>query len=164
MTDRRLSPTALEQHVDALYRAAWALTGDRHEAEDLVQDTCAKVLARPRFVRGTSDLSYLLRALVNQHASRFRRRRRRPNEVALPDTATDHRGPEDAYAVRELFDAIAALEADRRAALVAVDVVGLSYTEAAALLDVKEATLTTRLHRARRTVADALTSEPAVRG
>ena len=71
--------------------------------------------------------------------------------------------PEDAYAVRELFATIAGLEHDRRAALVAVDVVGLSYAEAAALLDVKEATLTTRLHRARRAVADALSAEEAVR-
>ncbi len=160
---RRLKASALEEHIDALYRAAWALTGDRHEAEDLVQDTCASVLARPRFVRGTSDRSYLLRALNNQHTTRFRRRRRRPDEVALTDAQTDHRGPDDAYEVRELFAAIAGLEHDRRVALVAVDVVGLSYAEAAAMLGVKEATLTTRLHRARRSVAELLNAGAVTR-
>ena len=159
MTSRRLAPGALEQHIDALYRAAWALTGDRHEAEDLVQDTCANVLARPRFVRGSSDRAYLVRALNNQHTNRFRRRRRRPDEVALTDAQSDRRGPDDAYEVREIFAAIATLDPDRRAALVAVDVVGLSYAEAAAMLDVKEGTLTTRLHRARRSVAALLSAE-----
>ena len=49
---RRLNPDDLGDHLDRLYRAAWALCGDRHEAEDLVQDTYAAVLARPRWLRG----------------------------------------------------------------------------------------------------------------
>lgn len=151
---RELDPEALGDHVDRLFRAAWALTGDRHEAEDLVQDTYAKVLARSRFVRG-DDLGYLLRALENQHRSRFRRRRRRPAEVPLEPAAPDPRpGPDGAFEVRELFATIAGLPEDARAAVVAVDVVGLSYGEAADLLGIKEATLTTRLHRARKRVAD----------
>jgi RNA polymerase sigma-70 factor, ECF subfamily len=162
VSDRRLEPEALGDHVDRLFRAAWALTGDRYEAEDLVQDTYAKVLARPRFVRGSDDLAYLLRALANQHTSRFRRRRRRPPEVPLEHAVADQRSPEGAYEVRELFATIAALEPDGRAAIVAVDVVGLSYAEAAELLELKEATLATRLHRARRAVASRLTSDPAV--
>ncbi len=153
---RELDPDALGDHVDRLFRAAWALTGDRHEAEDLVQDTYAKVLARSRFVRG-DDLGYLLRALENQHRSRFRRRRRRPAEVPLRPAVRDHApGPDAHYEVTELFATIAGLPEDFRAAVVAVDVAGLSYAEAAAALDVKEATLTTRLHRARKRVAEIL--------
>src|SRR5689334_19799437 len=48
---RRLDTATLGDHLDRLYRAAWALTGSREDAEDLVQDTYARVLARPRFLR-----------------------------------------------------------------------------------------------------------------
>jgi RNA polymerase sigma-70 factor (ECF subfamily) len=159
---RELDVDALGDTVDRLFRAAWALTGDRHEAEDLVQDTYARVLARPRSLRGDDELAYLLRALDNTHRSRFRRLRRRPAEVPL-ETAppAGAPGPEEAYAVTELFAVIAALPEDQRAAVIAVDVTGLSYAEAAAALDVKEATLTTRLHRARRRVAELLDPEKA---
>jgi RNA polymerase sigma-70 factor (ECF subfamily) len=118
------------------------------------------VLARPRLLRHDDDLGYLLRALRNTHADRLRRSGRRVAEVPLDEerTATgfDLRAPETAFEVGELFRAIAALPADACEAVVAVDVVGLSYAEAAAALDVKEATLTTRLHRARRRIAQAL--------
>jgi RNA polymerase sigma-70 factor (ECF subfamily) len=157
-----LDPDALGEHVDRLYRAAWAMCGDPHDAEDLVQETCARVLARPRMVRHGDDLGYLLRALRNTNADRLRRRGRRVAEVPLDDerTATgfDLRAPETAFEVGELFRAIAALPADACDAVVAVDVVGLSYAEAAAALQVKEATLTTRLHRARSRVARSLST------
>ena len=165
-TPRRLEPERLGDHVDRLYRAAWALTGDPHDAEDLVQETYARVLARPRFLRGDDDLGYLLRALRNVHLGRVRRLGRRVAEVSLDDlpargAAEDVRMPEYALDVAELFRAIAALPADAGHALVAVDVVGLSYAEAAAALRVKEATLTTRLHRARRRVARSMQAEGA---
>ena len=56
----------------------------------------------------------------------------------------------------ELYAAIAALPDDFRDVLVAVDLVGLSYAEAARSLKVKEATVTTRLHRARQRVAQQI--------
>ena len=61
--------------------------------------------------------------------------------------------PEAAFEQRELLATIAALPPDFRDALVAVDLIGLSYREAGLLLGVPEATITTRLHRARRRVA-----------
>jgi RNA polymerase sigma-70 factor (ECF subfamily) len=157
---RRLEPDRLGDHLDRLFRAAWAMCGNPHDAEDLVQETYAKVLARPRFVRHDDDLGYLLRALRNQHISRLRRAGRRPQEVELDDDhAGDARGPELAYEVGELFTAISQLPDDHREAIVAIDVAGLSYREAAQALGVKEATITTRLHRARRRVARSM--EPA---
>ena len=45
---RLLDPARLADHVDRLYRAAWLLCGSREDAEDLVQDTYARVLSRPR--------------------------------------------------------------------------------------------------------------------
>ncbi len=49
------------------------MCGNPHDGEDLVQETYAKVLSRPRFIRHDDDLGYLLRALRNTHISRLRR-------------------------------------------------------------------------------------------
>jgi RNA polymerase sigma-70 factor (ECF subfamily) len=164
---RALNPDALGDHVDRLYRAAWALCGRREDAEDLVQDTYARVLAKPRLLRSEDDLGYLLRVLRNTHVSRLRSAARRPvSERPLQDAdaAPDPHDPSVPVLVlraRDLFSAIAALPAAQRDALVAVDVAGLSYREAARALRVKEATVTTRLHRARAAVAAQL-REPAL--
>lgn len=64
---RRLDSDRLGDHIDRLYRGGWALTGSR--AEDLVQDTYARVLARPRFLRHDDDLGYLLQTLRNTFLS-----------------------------------------------------------------------------------------------
>ena len=155
---RPLDPQALGDHVDRLYRAAWALCGSREDAEDLVQDTFAKVLSRPRFLRNDDDLGYLLRVLRNTHISRHRTAQRRPQTTVLPDDRepldpSGARRPEDAVEASAVFAHIAALPEDFRDALVAVDVVGLSYAEAARALGTKEATITSRLYRARARVA-----------
>jgi RNA polymerase sigma-70 factor (ECF subfamily) len=173
---RTLDPQSLTQHVDRLYRAAWALCGSREDAEDLVQETFARVLARPRRLSGDDELYYLMRVLRNTFFTSRRTASRRPVTVAtLEDVvAADPRPggqPERALEMRELYAAIATLPKDRRLALVAVDVLGLSYREAARALRVREATITTRLFRARKQLArelvparDSLTSEPSEPG
>ena len=86
-----LDPTVLPDHIDLLYHAAWALCGSGHDAEDLVQETFARVLRRPRLLRSDNDVGYLLRALRNTHASRQRSAMRRPITVPcsrpIPPTA-----------------------------------------------------------------------------
>ena len=158
----RLDPQALVTHLDRLYRVAWALCGSREEAEDLVQETAARVLAKPRRLHGQDELAYLVRALRNTFLLSRRTRSRRPHEVATLEQVepAERRGaglPEAALEARELFAAIAALPEDFRHALVAVDVAGLSYKEAADLLDTREATIASRVYRARERVARALT-------
>jgi len=157
----RLDPQALVTHLDRLYRVAWALCGSREEAEDLVQETAARVLAKPRQLHGQDELAYLVRALRNTFLLGRRTRSRRPQEVATLDQVepAERRGtglPEVALEARELFAAIATLPDDFRHALVAVDVAGLSYREAGELLDTREATVASRLFRARERVAAAL--------
>jgi len=168
---RVLDPNALERHLDRLYRAAWALCGSREDAEDLVQETFARVLSRPRVLRGENDLYYLLRVLRNTYLSSRRAAGRRPRSVATLDdvSAADPRPmgrPHEALEVQEIYETIAELPQDFRDALVAIDVVGLSYREAARALGVREATVTTRLHRARRRVAERLVApaQEAARG
>jgi len=161
---RQLDPNHLGDHLDRLYRAAWALCGSREDAEDLVQDTYARVLQKPRMIRSEEDLGYLLRVLRNTYFSRLRAAARRPRPDPLPDeldrvedrSAT---APESALATSELYALIAGLPDPFREALVAVDVVGLSYREAARALRVREATITTRLYRARQRLAHALRDE-----
>jgi RNA polymerase sigma-70 factor (ECF subfamily) len=67
--------------------------------------------------------------------------------------------PESRVDAAALYAAISELPEDFRDALVAIDVVGLSYREAARALKVREATITTRLHRARQRVARTLTND-----
>ena len=69
--------------------------------------------------------------------------------------------PEEAVETREVFGLIAALEEPFRDALVAVDVTGLTYAEAAKLLGTKEATITSRVFRARAKVAAGMESAPS---
>jgi RNA polymerase sigma-70 factor (ECF subfamily) len=157
----QLDPEALGDHIDRLYRAAWSLCGSREEAEDLVQETFTKVLLKPRLVRNDDDLGYLLRVLRNTFVSGRRAAARRPLTNPLPDDMSmmEDRSalqPEAHLEAKELYSAISALPEAFRDAIIAVDVVGLSYAEAASALRVREATLTTRVHRARNRVADAL--------
>ena len=155
---RQLDPAALGDHVDRLYRAAWALCGSREDAEDLVQETFAKVLVKPRFLRNDDDLGYLLRVLRNTFVSRHRAAMRRPQSTPMPEELepvdpSSATRPDLAVESREVFAYIAALPESFRDALIAVDVVGLSYGEAAKALGTKEATITSRLYRARAQVA-----------
>ncbi len=163
---RRLDPNHLGDHIDRLYRAAWALCGSREDAEDLVQETYARVLQKPRMIRSDEDLGYLLRVLRNTYFSRLRAAARRPRPEHLPeelDRVEDRsaKGPEAALDASELYARIAELPDPFREALVAIDVVGLSYREAARALRVREATITTRLYRARQRLAAALGAQPA---
>jgi RNA polymerase sigma-70 factor (ECF subfamily) len=163
---RTLDPHSLNKHVDRLYRAAWALCGSREDAEDLVQETFARVLSRPRVLRGDDELYYLMRVLRNTFLTSLRTASRRPvtaaaiEDVVAADPKPTNR-PEQAYEVQEVYATISELPDNFRLALVAVDVLGLSYKEAAQALRVREATLTTRLFRARKQVAERLGADVA---
>ncbi len=153
-----LDPASLSDHIDRLYRAAWALCGSQHDAEDLVQETFVNVLKRPRRLRDDNELGYLLRALRNTHASRYRAAARQPatRQLFEDDAATRHEG---AVPAREIMEAIASAPPLYRDAVIAVDLLGLSYREAARSLRTLEATITTRVHRGRQHVTRRLRSE-----
>jgi RNA polymerase sigma-70 factor, ECF subfamily len=159
--ERQLDPKELGDHIDRLYRAAWGLCGSRDDADDLVQETFANVLRKPRFIRSEDDIGYLLRVLRNTFFSQRRAAARHPQTMALPDELDLLADPravraESRVESSELFALISSLPADFRDALIAVDLVGLSYREAARSLRVREETITTRLHRARQRIARSL--------
>ena len=157
-----LQPEALGDHLDRLYRAAWALCGSREDAEDLVQETYTRVLAKRRMIGRKEDtLPYLLAVLRNTYVSSLRKRDRRPRTAPLEDSedrlaASAAASPATQLAAREVFSAIAALPEDQRDALAAVDVAGLSYAEAAEALEVPVGTVMSRLYRGRNRVAQTV--------
>ena len=155
---RMLDPAALSDHIDALYRAARAMCGSPHDAEDMVQETFAQVLKRPRLIRDGNEIAYLMRALKNTYANRYRTAARRPatRELFEHDAPSV---PDPGVNAREIMEAIASAPEPYRDAVIAVDVLGLSYREAARSLGTRETTITTRVHRGRQHIARALTED-----
>jgi RNA polymerase sigma-70 factor, ECF subfamily len=155
---RLLDPDRLSDHIDRLYRAAWGLCASRHDAEDLVQETFVNVLKRPRLLRDGNEIGYLLRALRNTHANHYRAGVRRPHTRQLFEDDAPPRH-DDGPTAREIMQAVANTPAAYRDAVIAVDVMGLTYREAAQSLRAREATITSRLHRGRQHIARELADD-----
>ncbi len=152
-----LDPQAASMHHDRMYRAALRLTRSAHDAEDLTQETFANVLARPRAVRNGDDVAYLLQAVRNTHTSASREAGRRPCTSVAPESLERlpacRDDPHAAAEARDVIASIALLRAGQRDVVLAVDLLGLSYAEAAAALCVPPGTVMSRLHRARAALA-----------
>jgi RNA polymerase sigma-70 factor (ECF subfamily) len=151
-------------HVGRLYRAAYALTGSRPDAEDLVQETYVRVLGSKRAARHRTTLPYLMRSLRNTWIDFQRARAARPMAGGadgvewLVDGSAD---PETALDAQVAYAAMRDLSPPLREAIAAVDVAGLSYKEAARTLRIRQGTLMSRLSRARDRVAAAMEGEQA---
>ena len=153
-----LNPETLPIHIDSLRRAARGMTRSHHDAEDLVQDTLVRVLARPRQIGPAGAGPYLHQALRNTHVSTLRSRDRRP--VLAPLEPEDVRlvapaggEPVEVLHTREVLAAIHSLPPAQREVIAAVDVVGLGYSEAADQLQIPVGTVMSRLHRGRARLA-----------
>lgn len=147
--------------IDVLLRVATSITGDPVDAEDLVQDTLIRAYRAVDRFDGRHPRAWLLTILRNTQRNRVRRRR--PGLLREPDaamerleaqpSAEDH--PEGA--VEATFDqaveaAFASLPPKARRIVELVDLDGLSYQEAAEVLDVPVGTVMSRLHRARKRI------------
>jgi RNA polymerase sigma-70 factor (ECF subfamily) len=128
---QRLDPEVLGAHLGRLLRTASALCDSRESADDLVQETVARILAPPRWLPGGDELAYLTRALSNTFVTSTRtaaRRLRAVTPVDEFDPADGHTGtrPEEALIIGQVFPAIARLPESFRLALVALDIAGAS--------------------------------------
>jgi RNA polymerase sigma-70 factor, ECF subfamily len=139
------------------------MSGSRAVAEDLVQETYVKVLSKPRIIRHDDDLGYLVKALRNTWYSHLRNERTKRESTAAgvedPDElsqVTERADPEGSLEASSVLDAVAALPEPYRDAVAAVDVAGLSYSEAARALGVREGTVMSRLYRGREQVAHSV--------
>jgi RNA polymerase sigma-70 factor, ECF subfamily len=156
---RELRAAELTDHIDRLFRAAYGLCGSPHDAEDLVQETFVRVLARPRLVRRRDDPRYLMRALRNTWIDLQRARAARPVTTGAEpiEWVVDHGAdPTVALDVQVAYAAMHELSPKLREAIAAVDVLGLSYRQAASALRIRQGTLMSRLARARERVAAAV--------
>ena len=143
-------------HGRFIYTVAYRLTNRREEAEDLVQEVMVRVQRGLAGYQPGSLEGWLARITTNAFVDQMRRRSRRPTEP-LGDDA-ERRLPaspaaDEAAALDRLPDdlkaALAELPPEFRAAIVLCDVVGLSYDEIAASLDVPIGTVRSRIHRGR---------------
>jgi RNA polymerase sigma-70 factor (sigma-E family) len=138
-----------------LLRVAFLLTGDRHAAEDLLQDVLERVYVRWHRVRSAPE-AYIRRALVNQATNRWRRRRRRPeaalgdHDAAIPDSS-DHAVVRDA-----VVTALRQLPARQRAAVVLRFLEDLPVAEVARALDCSEGTVKSHTARGLSRLREAL--------
>jgi RNA polymerase sigma factor (sigma-70 family) len=154
-----LDPDRLSVHLPRLNRLATGLCGSREAGEDLVQDTLERVLRSPRRIVG-DELPYLMRAVRNSHVDSVRSRTRRVATTAMTETLeTVLPAPERTSAVieaREVLATVADLPKPYRDVVLAVDVAGCSYAEAAEALGVPVGTVMSRLYRGRRRVIEAI--------
>jgi RNA polymerase sigma-70 factor (ECF subfamily) len=151
-------------HLDRLLAAARALSGNHADAEDLVQDVFVTLLRRPRRLKRGSPMAYLMTMLRNAHIDRHRSAARRQtvtlDDAEEPEDPRATLRPERAAEQREVLDALHALESPFRETVVAVDVLGLPYKDAAQALDVPLGTVMSRLARGRERVVRALDAVP----
>jgi len=159
--EAQLAPQAAADELTRLYRLARALCGSPDLAEDLVQETYARVLARPRLLRGGDTFSYMARALRNTFYNQLRSARTRPeqalaDELELAACGGSRGDPYAALVAAEMYRVIATLPDDQREVIALVDIAGLSYKEAARVLRVPPGTVMSRLYRGRARLAQAL--------
>jgi len=173
-------PAALRQVVTAnnqrLFRAAWSILKDRGDAEDAVQSAYLKAFARIGEFEGRSALStWLTRIVINAALERLRAERRRQAELKAQGVATlasyreqlmrgsEPAAPDAAVARAQLRllieQAVAELPDSFRSVFVLREIEGLSVAETAVALDLPEATVKTRLLRARRKLQEMLAPE-----
>ena len=154
----------VRNHSARVYRLAYRLTGNRHDAEDLTQEVFVRVFrSLSNYQPGTFE-GWLHRITTNLFLDQVRRKQRIRFD-ALADDASERLpstdvGPERAYEHRNLDDdvqtALDALPPDFRAVVVLCDIEGLSYEEIAATLGVKLGTVRSRIHRGRAQLRAAL--------
>ncbi|WP_175596288.1 RNA polymerase sigma factor SigE [Thermomonospora catenispora] len=154
----------VREHSGRVYRLAYRLTGNPHDAEDLTQEVFVRVFrSLSNYTPGTFE-GWLHRITTNLFLDMARRRQRIRFEGLADDAADRLQGreptPAQAYDDSRLdADVQAALDAlapEYRAAVVLCDIEGLSYEEIAATLGVKLGTVRSRIHRGRAQLRAAL--------
>lgn len=154
------APCSFEDFFQAEYpgllRAMYLVIGDRHEAEEIVQDTFVRACERWELVRRAGNRAgYVYRMALNGYRSKLRRVARGARKALLQPAEQP-----DLFAAVDDRDAIgralAGLSGGQREALVLVEWVGMTDDEVGALLGVSPITVRVRIHRARATLRQLL--------
>lgn len=144
-------------HSARVYRLAYRLTGNQHDAEDLTQEVFVRVFrSLPNYTPGTFE-GWLHRITTNLFLDQARRRQRIRFDALTPDAGeklvgsapTPAQAYEDAHFDADVQLALDGLPPDFRAVVVLCDIEGLSYEEISDVLGVKLGTVRSRIHRGR---------------
>jgi RNA polymerase sigma-70 factor (ECF subfamily) len=153
-------------HGRFLYTVAYRLTGNRDDAQDLVQDVLVRVQRGLATYEPGSLRGWLSRITTNAFLDGIRRQKRRPADplpddpdLVLPSAPAADQALAAAALPAHIQDAIRDLPEDYRAAVVLSDVVGLPYQEIADGLGVPVGTVRSRIHRGRTRLRSALNGE-----
>ena len=150
------------QHGDRVYRLAYRLTGNKHDAEDLTQEVFVRVFRSLSTYTPGNFEGWLHRITTNLFLDQVRRRNRIRFDALAEDadargrTRAGPRGATTASLEADVQAALDALPPDFRAAVVLADVEGLTYEEIAETLDIKLGTVRSRIHRGRAQLRAAL--------
>jgi RNA polymerase sigma-70 factor (ECF subfamily) len=147
----------VREHSSRVYRLAYRLTGNPHDAEDITQEVFVRVFRSLDSYRPGTFEGWLHRITTNLFLDSVRRKQRQKTDALAEDAAERlpgrEPGPEREFEFRHLADdvqaALDALSPDFRAAVVLSDIEGLSYEEIATTLGVKLGTVRSRIHRGR---------------
>lgn len=160
----------LVSQIPRLRRYARALTGDRHRADDLVQDTLERAWKKGSLWRpGTKLDAWLMTLMHNVFVNQWHAMRREPTQDLddLPAEPAARPEQDDAFELRDVHAALARLPVEQRAVLLLVALDERSYEETAAILELPIGTVMSRLARARARLRhllnDELPAEPALR-
>jgi RNA polymerase sigma-70 factor (ECF subfamily) len=149
----------VEGHRDTIYHLAYRLTGNRDDAEDLVQDSLVEAFsAFARFSVATRFDRWVYRIMIHNHIDKWRRRRGREtvpleemeSQLEASSAETPQAALEQIERGERVHRALAQLSPESRAAVVLCDGQGFSYEEAGQVLRCPVGTVRSRLHRARR--------------
>lgn len=168
-TPSKLLISTLETEADALFRLAFRLTGNRQDAEDLVQDACERALERaPQLPEADDCRRWLFRVLHNLFIDKARRTTRSPVVESRADelnAAGMHSQVADPEALatqcddeRTLEQAWARLDS-RQQALLLLRAEGHSLTELSRITEIEKPALSVQLHRARARLSRLIAEE-----
>lgn len=150
----------LEEQLPRLRRYARALTRDMSQADDLVQDTLVRALAKQHLWQpGTNLRAWLFTLMHNQHVNTVRRNRREGMTVDVEDVASVLVATTDPTGRRQLMElerGLKQLATEQREVIMLVGLEGLRYDEAAEILGVPIGTVRSRLSRGRDTLRKLL--------
>jgi RNA polymerase sigma-70 factor (ECF subfamily) len=143
------------RHQDRLWAVALRTVGDPHTAADVVQDALIKAFQRAETFRGEAAVgTWLHRIVATTALDALRSAKRAPLPSSdLPEAVDPSDAIESELNRADVLAALRTLGDDQRAAVVLVDMVGMSVLEAAQTLDVPEGTVKSRCFRARERLA-----------
>lgn len=161
-------PALLPELLPRIWAFALRLAADRHDAEDLAQRACVRALERRhQWQPGTSALSWVF-SIVHSiwideiRARQIRGRSRIEWNEALVETVADPSAsdPSSDLLYKQVLTAVDALPDAQRVVMLLVAVEGLSYREAAEILEIPIGTVMSRLSRARLTIGAQFSAPP----